>query len=88
MKDQSLQRYQRIIAGLFRDLIFIEMENLQRSLVVHLMMQQLEKIDCDLDVKRLLDFMLDNELIYDNGTYKGEPIYSRYKAVERKDFGF
>jgi hypothetical protein len=81
MDDKTLKA-KRIIAALLADNIFDGWENLTHSHVMDMLYSFNSRLNLGINPPAVLQTMLREGIVHENGTWEGEIIYSTKKAKE------
>jgi hypothetical protein len=82
MTDDKTLKAKRIIASLLADKIFYGWENLTHSHVMERLYKYNSELSLGINPPAVLQTMIREGIVHENGTYEGESIYSLKKAKE------
>ena len=83
MSDDKLLKARLIIAKLIAHYVFNGWENDSRSDVLEMIYKLNEDLSLGINPPSVLNTMIEHGIIFNNGTYEGEPIYSLKQAKEQ-----
>jgi hypothetical protein len=83
MTDDKHLKAKRIIAALLADNIFDGWENLTHNHVMDMLYSFNSRLNLGINPPAVLQTMLREGIVHENGTYEGDSIYSLKKAKEK-----
>jgi hypothetical protein len=81
MDDKHLKA-KRIIAALLSHIIFVEWCNYTHSHIMDMLYKYNSELSLGINPPAVLQTMIREGIVHENGTYEGESIYSTKKAKE------
>jgi hypothetical protein len=82
MTDDKTLKAKRIIAALLSHLIFRDWENRIHSNVMDMLYKYNSELSLGINPPAVLQTMIREGIVHENGTWEGESIYSTKKAKE------